>query len=219
MKNKVFIVVCSCFLLGVIVLYFLPNAQKAKISLNNRLMASRINNDTVCFFGDSHIARNNWKKSLSNDKVAKIGVGGLNTKEAFLYLKYIEKLKPEYVLIELGINDLREDYPVWETVRNYGLIIKRLKKYVSQIYIIEIFPVCEDSVITKKAKNRNIISLNKKLKELANSKGVFYIDMQHSFILNKTEVNHNLYSDGLHLNDKGYKIVVNRIMNFVNQDK
>lgn len=121
---------------------------------------------------------------------------------------------PSTIFIQLGYNDLTTDVEESEIISNLEEIIKGIKsnRPYARIYIESLYPIkdMEDSNIT----NKDIKSLNKKIKKLTNSLDITYIDMYNE-LLEDDELKENYSDDGINLNEDGYKRVfkvINRIV-------
>ena len=121
---------------------------------------------------------------------------------------------PSTIFIQLGYNDLTADVEESEIISNLEEIIKGIKsnRPYAKIYIESLYPIkdMEDSNIT----NKDINSLNVKIKKLSKSLDITYIDM-YSELLEDNELKENYSDDGINLNEDGYKRVfkvINRIV-------
>lgn len=135
------------------------------------------------------------------------GISGDFTEGVLKRLDEVTSLKPSKVFLEVGINDIVEKVPLDELTQNYANIIHRIKKACPGvlIYIQNNLPVnMKGSFLTSDEDiNALVREQNKNLKSLATGNSLTYIDL-HSHFLKNGELDMDLSTDGIHLNDKGY---------------
>ncbi len=91
------------------------------------------------------------------------------------------------------------------------------KSPTTQIYVQSILPVKEDNKMQSYAhKNKVIIDVNKQLEVYCKKKSVTFINLYPTFVANG-EIDTMYTLDGLHLNEKGYKIWEEKIKPYVLQ--
>lgn len=110
----------------------------------------------------------------------------------------------------IGINDIIEKVPMNEIQSNYLQIVERLIHEVPglNLYVQSNLPVYKtQSFLTSNADNMNQVrKLNEFLKELCSEKQIDYIDLFPLFVDAKNQLQPELTTDGIHLNEKGYDI-------------
>ena len=124
---------------------------------------------------------------------------------------------PSTVFIQLGYNDLITGIEESEIISNLEEIIEGIKsnRPYARIYIESLYPVnvkTEEEV--EKITNKEIKSLNSKIKKMAKSLDINYIDM-YSELLEDDTLKEDYSDDGINLNENGYKRVykvINRIV-------
>ena len=146
------------------------------------------------------------------------GISGDFTEGVLKRLDEVIALKPSKVFIEIGINDIIEKVPLEEITQHYSTIIDRLQKTCPgvKLYVQNNLPVnMKGSFITS---NEDINALvneqNMNLKALSEKRNVRYIDL-HSHFLKNDELDMDLSTDGIHLNDKGYAIWRNAVAEYL----
>ena len=120
---------------------------------------------------------------------------------------------PSTVFIEIGYNDLNNEVSEEDIIANLEEIIKGIKsnRVYAKIYVESLYPInLDDGNVT----NKEIKSLNKRIKNLTKSLEVNYIDM-YSELLEDDKLKEDYSDDGINLNENGYKRVfkvINRIV-------
>lgn len=132
---------------------------------------------------------------------------------------YVIKYNPSIVFIELGINDLNSDVAIDEIVENIDSIIDSIKMYrpYAKICVESLYPLnknvskYDDTILDSKVTNKSIVKTNKRLEKLSNEKEVTYIDMFEALKDEDGNLNEEFTTNGIYLNDDGYKQVLKYI--------
>ena len=114
--------------------------------------------------------------------------GGLNIIDDIL------QFKNSIVIVEFGANDFFQQVPISNTKKNMEQIIDKLKS-------------ANNIVVLVSTEDTQMKQLYIMLKSLAKEKNVLFIDG----MLNEIWNNRNLFSDKVHPNSKGYKIIADKI--------
>lgn len=152
-------------------------------------------------------------KVFHNPKVVNRGISGDYTAGVLLRLEEVTESYPEKIFIEIGINDIYEKVRMSEIVSNYERILNatQLSTPLTKIYIQSNLPTSNERV------NKEVLVLNRELMNLSKLHKVFYIDMHDKFELNE-KLNPLYTLDGIHLSEEGYKIWINEVERFVNEN-
>jgi len=152
----------------------------------------------IAFLGDSLVEYCNWSAFFNN--IVNYGVAGDTTLDV---LDRLDNISEKRLFLLIGVNDFLQGYTLDEAFSNYLEILEKLKD--KEITIISLIPVCKSCNIDNlNEKNR---AFNEKLKSL----NYQYMDI-HKLLLNeKGFLNDSLSYDGLHLNQAGYKIFIEKI--------
>jgi len=160
----------------------------------------------VVFTGSSSIRL--WKDLpvlFQNPKIINTGFGGSKASDLLYYLdELVLDFNPSKVIIYEGDNDISSGHKINFILKNIKSIIKKIEeknKYV-QIILISAKPS-----IMRWDLRRKYIQLNKKYKNLAlKNNNIHYADIW-SQMIDSGELKTDIFiEDGLHLNEKGYKI-------------
>jgi len=169
---------------------------------------NQINKNTnhIVFTGSSSIRM--WKDLpvlFQNPKIINTGFGGSKASDLLYYLdELVLDFNPSKVIIYEGDNDISSGHKINFILKNIKSIIKKIEeknKYV-QIILISAKPSIMRWDLRKK-----YIQLNKKYKNLAlKNNNIHFADIW-SQMIDSGELKTDIFiEDGLHLNEKGYKI-------------
>jgi len=203
MKHYLFFVLCLLIQSVQSQIFFQSEVNKIQQRYKNH-----INNNTshVVFTGSSSIRM--WKDLpvlFENPKILNTGFGGSKASDLLYYInELVLDFNPSKVIIYEGDNDISSGHKINFIIKNIKKIIKKIKEINknAQIILISAKPSIMRWDLRKK-----YIQLNKKYKNLAlKNKNIHFADtwsaMTDSGKL-KTDI---FIEDGLHLNEKGYKI-------------
>ena len=182
-----------CFLFLVCVLVSCSNNKQIKF------------NNVVCF-GDSLTEGYGstdgktypyYLQQLVNVPVINKGIDGNTTKDGLDRLDDILQFKNSLVIVEFGANDFFWQVPMQETKNNIEQIVKSLKQNNCTVVLVS----TEDKhlLITN-----NLYDI---LKTVAKENNILFIDG----ILNEIWDDRSLFSDEVHPNSDGYKLVADKI--------
>lgn len=159
-------------------------------------------NSIICF-GDSltqgYGSTNNQSypyhlQKLVNIPVVNKGITGNTTKDGLNRIDDILQFKNSLIIIEFGANDFFQQIPISETKNNMEQLIDKLTNTKNIIVLVS-------------TEDKQLHQLYIMLKSLAEEKKVLFING----ILNEIWNNRNLFSDEVHPNSNGYKLVADKI--------
>jgi lysophospholipase L1-like esterase len=145
--------------------------------------------------------------SLGNDYVSKIseligipivnkGVAGNTTADALTRLQTdVLDQNPDIVIVLLGGNDYLKKIPKSETFKNLGSIISRIQSQGAIVVLVGV----QGGIFGDSYKNE--------FRKLADEYGAVYVPN----VLNGIVLHTDLMFDAIHPNDKGYKLIAERI--------
>jgi len=163
--------------------------------------------EEIIFLGASLVEGANWAEMFQNPNITNRGIAGDKTADVLARLEEATASKPKKIFLQCGFNDLSNDVSQEILLANYVKILSKISKDSPQtlVYMISLLPVRYE-LLGEEVKNEQIMIANGKLKELAEKKGVIFIDMFSP--LEENEENHqlnpNYTNDGLHLTADGY---------------
>ena len=161
----------------------------------------------VVFVGDSLTDGYPISEFYSELKAYNRGIGGDRTKDVLNRMEIsIYNAKPKVVVILIGGNDVLAGKSESYIIKNYKEILNGIKNNLpnTEIIIQSNYPLANDYA----SKNKTMLSLNTKLKDIASKNGLTYVDL-YTPLLDKTtnELILNYTPDSVHLNVDGYKVV------------
>lgn len=176
--------------------------------------AEPVQKASIIFLGNSIVEYGNWRKLLKDSTIVNRGVAADNTFGVLERLEDVIVRQPDKLCIEIGINDISQNIPVEVIVNNITTIVNRVrsKSPATKIYVISILPT-NDNVKNEypDAFNKNGVSdrVNDQLRSKARNGSFIYIDL-NNVLRDKQGKLDTRYanSDGLHLNDEGYKRLI-----------
>ena len=181
--------------------------------------------ENIVFLGDSITDWYDLGKYYKGSNVVNSGMAGNQTKNL---LDQIEKrvyiYNPTKVFILIGTNDIVDSTRTNEEIAdNIEEMVKKIQKNRSnaKIYVESIYPVNNtdnskvDKTVVKKRTNKRIKEINNLIKKMCQNKKVTYIHMYDELIDSEGTLNLEYTRDGLHMNDKGYEKVTNKIKKYI----
>ena len=134
-------------------------------------------------------------ENLLGKEVINLGISGNTSLQGLARKEKIRPLRPSFVLIEFGANDLFKKVPREKTKE----ALEELTDYAQDLGAVVVLIDTGGNSLMKPYK--------KMMKEIAKKKKTLYVDGIMDGIFN----NKNLKSDPLHPNEKGYKKIASKI--------
>lgn len=160
--------------------------------------------NTITFCGDSRIQQADFATGLQRNDIANIGEGGTTTAD---WLR--RPVKGRTVVIQLGINDIRQGVSVDSIWIRYRRILCRLK---GRVIVTSTIPVHEDiwqDSIPERVMNERVAELNQRLCVTCHALGVPFVDL--SKLNNGIALDVRYTIDGVHLNSAGNEVIFNEL--------
>lgn len=169
----------------------------------------------IVFFGNSITQAGEWQKYFPEADVVNRGISGDNTRGMLARINEITAAKPKKFFILAGINDISLSRANATILRNYSQLINQLQTESpdTEIFIQSILPINNDvgHYSRLKGKEEQVLSLNRELRQLAQSKRVAFINLFPFFADGDGKLKKEFTSDGLHLNSDAYNLWANII--------
>ncbi|WP_333467594.1 SGNH/GDSL hydrolase family protein [Microcoleus sp. herbarium12] len=142
------------------------------------------------------------------------GISGETSVGLLKRLQLFDRTEPETVFVMIGINDLLRGASDEGILDNQRQIIRDLRwaHPKAQVVVQSILPHSGEQATWENRDrllaipNSRIRAINRRLKEIANSENVSYLDLQSLFADADGNLSTELSTDGLHLNDRGYLV-------------
>lgn len=164
----------------------------------------------IILLGDSITDGNEWAELFGNPRLKNRGISGDVTDGVLYRLDEVTESKPEKIFIMIGVNDLARDRSVDYVLSHYEELIDRIKQDSpdTKIYIQSILPVNDDyeQFSSHVDKTPEIKESNRRLQQLAEERGLTYIDLFEDMSVEGDKLNPDYTEDGLHLNGNGYLV-------------
>lgn len=172
------------------------------------------------FLGDSITEYYDLDKYFPDMPVVNSGIAGDTTEEILNDMKgRVYDYNPSKVFILIGTNDLRDDKSVEEVVENIKKIIEEIKqnRKIAEVYLESIYPVNKgiNKSVVGLRDNDDINEINSQIEEYAKNEGVTFLNTHELLVDDDGLLNEDYTADGLHLNDKGYEVVTEEIMEYL----
>jgi len=179
------------------------------VELADKFKSEPKSKSDIVFLGNSITAGTDWARLLDLPQAKNRGISGDITFGVLDRLQDIIDGKPAKIYILIGINDISRNIPDSIILRNYKMIISRIRKgsKKTQIYFNTLLPVNSSFAKFKNhyGKDEHIIWLNEQIRSLA-AKNVKVIDLYPLFLDQEKHLKAELTKDGLHLIPAGYKV-------------
>ncbi|MBD8004268.1 GDSL-type esterase/lipase family protein [Bacillus norwichensis] len=158
---------------------------------------------SIVFLGDSLTFRTEWSELFPGKNVINRGIGSDTTEGVLDRLDSVITAQPKQIFLLIGVNDLK-NRSVSATFKSYSVIIDRIQTGSpnTEIFIQSLLPV-NNSRYGNILTNDKIKKMNMKLRSLANSSGVHFIDLYSTFAKDD-QLPEEYTVDGIHLTGKGY---------------
>lgn len=211
-------------LIGFIIFHFVTfNHDKVKIKEVEVIKKADSN---YVFLGDSITDFYDLDKYYDDLPVVNSGINGNSTTDILDNMNdRVYRYNPTKIFILIGTNDITKDRSTNQIVNNISKIVKRIKKNrpSAKIYIESIYPISKDDDskikkdMVKNRTNKQIKEINKKLKEKTKELDVNYINMYDKLVDKNDNLKLEYTTDGLHMSDKGYDIITEEIMKYIDK--
>ncbi len=189
-----------------------------------------IGNDKIVFLGNSLTeGGGNWNEKFGTNNIVNRGISGDITEGVFARLGEIYRYKPRAVFLLIGINDIfnalhpqRGKITTQYVAQNIIRIADKIKSQSpsTKVFIQTVLPVNKEIYLKDKGwfpehsvpLNNQINEINRLIKK-QNKYPV--IDLHSAFINRHGNMNEIYTTDGVHLNEAGYKRWVDFLMEYV----
>ena len=135
-----------------------------------------------------------YLQQLTNIPVINKGVNGNTSKDGLDRIDDILKIQNALVIVEFGANDFFQQVPLNDTKENMEQIVDKLQKVGDMVILVSI-------------EDKQLKIYHNMLKNIAKKRKILFVDG----ILNEIWNNKNLFSDEIHPNSNGYKLVADKI--------
>lgn len=171
---------------------------------------SSISNIDKVFIGDSISDYGEFQEYFPSEVVMNRGIRNDRAEGVLNRIQEIVDRNPKEAYLMIGVNDIRYGTDAEVFKSNVEKIVDSFEGKDTRLFIESILPVNNrlfgNEVTNDKVKRFNII-----LQQIADDKGIEYIDLHSSFTDKNGQLDKQFTGDGLHLNGKGYEVWVDRL--------
>lgn len=153
----------------------------------------------------------NWSSKLNNKHIRNRGIVGDRVRGVYERLDEITKGKPKKIFLMIGINDVGHQQPTDFIVNEIAKVIEKIKadSPKTTVYLQSILPINESFGLYTRLNGKadQVPKINAKLKTMAKSMNITYIDLFPHFVIpNSNTLRPNFTGDGVHISEEGYQI-------------
>lgn len=206
MLKNALIATCLSIIGAAIAAFLILNIDNAKRAVMNYL-SLHISQPVLLIMGDSHAARySDWARawSLMPWQLRNIAVDGYQARQVFTqYQDQVANDNHCVVVVMAGINRISSDSPE-DAVRALHKLVSLAKKRGKAPVLLEVMYTASTNDVPY------IDSVNTQLRNIARRENVKFANVNYALSTEKRLL--AKYSqDGLHLNSKGYEVLINAI--------
>lgn len=176
-----------------------------------------MNETRIVFLGDSLTEYYDWSNLDDDLEIENQGISGDTTFGVLNRLEHVLEAHPKKVFLMIGINDLLQGYSKKDIVVHIGSILDKLKTRLNftTVYVQSLLPV--ENQDGSNFYNEEIKQLNQEIRALAEQHKYPYVDLFTLMCDDAEQLKGDCSTDGLHLNDRGYRIWRDAITPFVHK--
>ena len=169
----------------------------------------KLDKGQIVFAGDSITEFFALKKYLGREfPLVNRGIAGTDSVWLLEHLKeQVLDLEPSKLVLLIGINDIGRGYRISDIIMTV-----RQESLFTEVYLLSVFPVSEESQYASKVKIRNNTTVRELNQQLAVLPGVTYVDLFDYLTDDMGQLNDNYTTDGLHLSPQGYQVLAEPII-------
>lgn len=160
-----------------------------------------INNTKIIVMGDSRI-NVNWNRLMGRNDI--VSIHGGQIEDLIERVDFAYELKPELCLVMIGINDMFWMKTPKETFEDYKKLMEKMLRKKLNIVIQSLLYVGPIKIFYRE-QNKEVDELNAMLRKYCEEMGIVFLDLNKYFSENAHLIM-EYSSDGVHINDKGYKV-------------
>ncbi len=169
----------------------------------------------IVFLGDSQIAAGPWADFYG--PVKNRGIGGQTSGGLLDVLDRLKLGRPRAIFLLVGTNDLANEVPLDQVVRNHDKLLGRIKAEgpSTSVVVLGVLPVNQS--LGPVQSNGDVRELNRRLAAMIREKhpDVTFLDLTDFFMDGAGDLRRDLTTDGLHLSFEGYLLLEQHIREFV----
>jgi lysophospholipase L1-like esterase len=209
-------------ILNIILCGYLVNQYRYIKKMETVLVDNYKPDNRVLFIGNSIFERCNWAEKMHNQNIVNLGVGGITSIEILIRLNGLVKGYPKKVFFEMGSNDINKGAGLQDIIKNFNNIIYevRMVSPFTKIYLLSVTPVNRDfegGNVEFTYDNDKVDQLNETLTAFCKKYGITFVEVNSLLKNAEGKLSSDYTVDGIHLSDKGYNKILDKINNYVNE--
>jgi lysophospholipase L1-like esterase len=164
----------------------------------------------ILVVGDSEVEQGEWRELFGDSlDIRNRGIVGDGSQGILRRIDTLLATKPSEIWLWFGVNDLIFGNSVEASAGGYDQVLAHIfsKKNPPIVRVLSVMPT-NSEVKKVPVENENIQRLNEKLQILAEKYKISFLDLNPIMADEKGRLRSDFTSDGLHLNGKGYKKLV-----------
>ena len=189
-----------------------------KVSLFNLLPIGR---GDIVFLGNSITDGGNFEELFNRKDVKNRGIRSDAIPGVMKRLDQITKGAPKKIFLLIGINDVSYGLTVDALAARYENLVDEIMKKTpdTQLYIQSVMPINNSFGVYKslKDKEKTVKEFNERIKEIADSRGLKYVDLWTVLADANGNLKKDYTNDGLHLTGAGYRAWTGYIEKFLDE--
>ena len=160
----------------------------------------------VVFFGDSITRGGDFQSYLEEISVVNLGIVGDTLEDMMERTSMISSVSPEKIFIMGGVNSL-DDEDVESALEEYDALLDQIieENPDAEVYVESLLPIGEENTVNS-VDNDEVVEFNTGLEQLAESKGLVYIDLHSLYVDEDGFLDSGRTADGLHLTSDSYDL-------------
>jgi lysophospholipase L1-like esterase len=176
----------------------------------------------IVFLGNSLTEGGKWDEYFPKQKIVNRGIVGDEAMGIYDRLYQILPGKPKKIFLQTGANDVSHDLSIDSIVVLIEKVVDKIRSESpeTKLYLQGSLPINESFARYKNLNGKTEVfpQLNERLKAMAESKGIVFVNLFPLFTQPGTnELRKDLTTDGLHVNSKGYEIWAKQISSLVKE--
>ncbi|MGD1017994.1 MAG: GDSL-type esterase/lipase family protein [Verrucomicrobiia bacterium] len=173
--------------------------------------------------GDSHIEMGDWYELFDGScAVRNCGLSGATIQDVTVLVSAVPDRNPESVVLMCGINNLGRHDSVQTCASDYEklLVTTRSALKPQKIIVLSVMPVRQSPVdINSRKLNDEVLALNERLRELCRLHNAVFVNVSAAVMNASGGLSDELTSDGLHLNQEGYRRIAPVVQNYLAKER
>lgn len=178
-----------------------------------------VDNNDIIFLGNSLSDNGLWNEMFDNPDIKNRGIIGDIVQGISDRVSFVTKGKPQKIFLLIGVNDVSHHLTADSIVTAVEKLVVKIKTESpeTELYLQSWLPINNDFKRYKNmiGKEMTILHGNVLLEQVARRQNVTWINLFPVFADRDCKLTKELTNDGLHLNEKGYKMWRDEVAKYV----